>query len=363
MKKRDYYEILGIDKNSDSKEVKKAYRKLAMKYHPDKNANPDAEDKFKEINEAYEILSDDNKRKQYDQFGHGAFDNQQSGGFSGGFEGFGGFSDIFGDFFGGGFGNKNKNQPQKGEDYQTTVTIEFLESILGSTISRTLPKYSDCSKCEGSGANSQSDIKHCPTCDGSGHVMQAMNTPFGQVNSQRTCEKCDGTGQYITDKCSYCNGNKIRAEKKEIDISIPKGINSGQSIIVSGFGGPGINGGPSGDLYLKVNVNNHEYYKREGNDIYIDIPVSIIDLLNGNTINVPTPYGKENIKLNNKYKSGDVITLSSKGAPSVRTGQNGDLFATLNFYIPKLSTKQKKVLIETLSKTKDKEYEDWINKF
>ncbi len=362
--KRDYYEILGINKSADSSEIKRAFRKLAMKYHPDRNKEADAEDKFKEINEAYEVLSDETKRKQYDQFGHAAF--EQGGGASG-FGGFnnGDFSDIFSDMFGGMFGggSRRHNGPTQGENYQASVSIDFISAILGKSITRTLPKYEICSHCTGTGAESYSDIHTCSTCNGSGSVVQPIRTPFGMANSSVACNACSGQGKTISNKCSNCSGEKIIVEKKEIEIDIPAGINDGQNIVVEGFGGPGENGGPSGDLYLVVSISQHKYFTRENNDIFLDVPVSVVDIIEGNYVKVPTPYGIEEVKVSYKIASGTQLVLSGKGAPSVSRGKKGDLIITINIFVPKTNTKETKELLKTFKKVKDKKHQKWLKEF
>ncbi len=362
--KLDYYEVLGVARSSDQTEIKRAFRKLAMKYHPDRNKDEGAEERFKKINEAYEILSDPEKRSQYDQFGHAAFQN--GGGNTGG--GFSGadFSDIFGDMFGGAFGGRSRqrsNQARQGDNYQASVTIDFIDSVLGSTISRTLPKYDICGDCNGSGAASASDIHTCSQCGGTGNVNRVVNTPFGKMNSQSPCNRCNGVGREVTKNCLLCDGSKIVVEKKEIDIKIPAGINDGQSIVVTGFGGHGLNGGPSGDLYLEIKIKSHKHFVRKGNDILLDVPVSILDIVEGNTITVPTPYGPEKIKVSTKLSSGDVVILNNKGFPYVRSSSKGDMIVTINIYSPKLNSKESKKIIEVFSKVKDTKTQKWLKDF
>ncbi|MCP4337170.1 MAG: molecular chaperone DnaJ [Mycoplasma sp.] len=362
--KRDYYEILNVPKNAEQSDIKRAFRKLAMKYHPDRNKEADAEDKFKEINQAYEILSDPEKRRSYDQFGHSAF--EQGGMGSGGFNGFNGsdFSDIFGDIFGGAFGGREqRNSTNKGENYQTTVTIDFMSAILGKNISRTLPKYEVCKGCSGSGAHSKNDVSVCSSCQGSGSIMKALRTPFGLVNSTVTCDDCGGEGKRITKKCLECNGDKITINKKEIEIKIPAGINNGQNIIVQGFGGPGHNGGASGDLYLQANIIEHKYFTREGNNLFLDVPVSVIDIIKGNYIDIPTPYGTEQVKVSSKITSGTRLILNNRGVPSVSNGRKGDLIITINIYVPKTNTKETNELLKIFEKVKDKKSSKWLKEF
>ncbi|CAM9149438.1 molecular chaperone DnaJ [Mycoplasma todarodis] len=360
MNKKDYYEVLGVTKSATQQEIKRAFRKLAMKYHPDRNKAEDAEDKFKEINEAYEILSDEEKRSQYDQFGHAAFE-QGGMGSGGGFGGFGGFGDIFGDIFGG--GSSRRRGPTKGENYQASVSVDFMDSILGSTIERTLPKYEQCSECDATGAASAADIITCGGCNGSGTTARIVNTPFGRMQSQGVCEMCSGQGKTIKNKCKKCHGNKITAIKKNVEISIPAGIQDGQTIIVEGYGAAGKMGGPSGDLYLNIQVKPHKHYRRDGNNLYMKVPVSMLDIISSNKIMIPTPYGEHAFKLSSKYTSGDTFTISKAGVPSVRTGRKGDLIIELSIYIPKLSAKEKEKVVKATAKVKDEKFTKWQKDF
>jgi molecular chaperone DnaJ len=302
MNKRDYYEVLGITKSADAKEIKKAFRRLAMQYHPDRSKASDAEDKFKEINEAYEVLSNPEKRSVYDQYGHeGLNTNGAPGGF-GGFQGFGGFGDIFSDLFGG--NNRGRsNGPMQGRDYQSEISINFLNSILGISIVRNLPKYEVCNTCHGTKAQSSSDIIRCDKCNGSGQVTRIMSTPFGKIQQKSLCSKCEGKGSYIKHKCKTCSGEGIVVTKKEVEIEIPAGINQGQIIVVEGFGGPGTNGGRNGDLHLVIDVIPHNHFTRDENNIHLKLPVSIKDVIIGATINVPTPYGDKQIKISKRNKN------------------------------------------------------------
>lgn len=371
--KRDYYEVLGIDKNASENDIKKAYRKLAMQYHPDKNKEADAEEKFKEINEAYEILSDSNKRSQYDQYGHAAFDpfsGMGAGGF-GGFSGFGsGFADFFddlGDIFGGAFGgrrSKNNNRPRRGENLTAQIEISFIDSILGTTLKKNIDKFQKCSTCDGLGAASSNDIKTCHACNGNGSVKRVVRTPFGNMESAEICHTCQGKGQEIIKKCSTCNGKKITRIKKEVEINIPAGIKDSQSIVISEYGGAGINGGPNGDLYLEIIVKDHKHFVRTNNDIHLKVPVSIIDIINENSIEVPTPHGIEIVKMKDHYKSGEIITLKNKGTHNPKNKFTlGDFKIHLEIYSPKFSNSDKKELNKVFEKTKDNSKEKWMKDF
>ncbi|MGB4985467.1 MAG: molecular chaperone DnaJ, partial [Erysipelotrichaceae bacterium] len=288
MAKKDYYEILGLQKGCSEQDIKKAYRSLAKKYHPDVNKEANAAEQFKEIGEAYEVLSDSEKRAQYDQFGHAAFENGgQGAGFSGGF---GGFEDIFSSFFGGGFGggSRNSNQPRKGQDRLVNVTIEFMEAVNGKNLTLNLDVDQECTECHGTGAYSKEDLTVCSQCHGSGRVISQQRTPFGVFQQETVCPKCNGKGKEIKRKCNKCHGSGIEHKKIEVDVKIPAGIMSGQQLRVKNKGEMGINGGPNGDLYVEVFVKKHQFFEREGRNIRISVPISAIDATLGCKIDVPT---------------------------------------------------------------------------
>ena len=304
--KRDYYEVLGIQKGADASAIKKAYRKMAKKYHPDANpGDKEAEEKFKEVNEAYEVLSDDQKRAAYDQYGHSAFENggMGAGGFSGGFTGnFSDMGDIFGDIFGGGFSDifgggssrrRRNNAPQQGADSRVNITITFEESMNGCQKSVTVPVYETCSDCHGTGAKAGTSPETCSYCHGSGMETVVQQTPFGRMQTQRTCSHCHGEGTIIKEKCPKCKGNGYTRQNKEITFDIPKGIAHGQSLRKRGFGGPGKNGGGNGDLYGLISVMPSNVFTRDGDDIYVTVEISMIDAALGAEIVIPTIDGDE----------------------------------------------------------------------
>ncbi|UWD34372.1 molecular chaperone DnaJ [Mesomycoplasma molare] len=362
MAKRDYYEVLGVDKNATEKDIKIAYRKLAMKYHPDKNKESDAEEKFKEVNEAYEILSDSQKRQQYDEYGHDAFDPNRTAGF--GDFGFGGFSDFFGDIFGGSKRSRSSNYPEDGNDYKMEYTISFIDSILGTEIKRKFEKYSTCSHCQGTGAESFNDISTCSTCNGSGTMTQVIRTPFGSIQNSKTCSTCKGKGKQVTKLCHLCQGKGLMKEAKELTVSIPAGIKDGQSIVLNGYGGPGKNGGMNGDLYIEINVREHKHYIRTGDDIHLTVPVSITDIIAENEIDIPTPYGIEKLKMNNSYKSGDILTIKNKGAKNPKNPNiKGNMKVHIQLNVPKLSKNEQKELIKILNSTNDEIKRKWLKDF
>lgn len=364
--KRDYYEVLGIQKGASDDEIKKAYRKMAKKYHPDMNKSADAEEKFKEVNEAYEVLSDPQKRATYDQFGHAGMDGAQFGGgqgfgdFSSAFGGTG-FEDIFGSFFGGGFSGQQRqsNGPRRGNDRFMQMRIDFMDAIFGKKEQISLEVDEQCPECLGSGARSKNDIDVCPTCHGSGKVISQQRTAFGVFQSESVCPDCHGTGKKIKVKCEKCHGKGYVHKKVKLDIKIPAGINSGQQIRISGKGERGLNGGPNGDLYIEILVSNHSHFEREGNNILINVPISAIDATLGTSVDVPTVYGDVTLKIPEGTQSGTKFRLKGKG---VRTNRGtGDQYVVVNVEIPKKLSKQEKELYSKL-KNADK-YESPFDRF
>jgi len=344
LSKRDYYEILGLSKDASKEEIKKAYRKLARKYHPDVNKEADAQDKFKEAKEAYETLSSDQKRQQYDQFGHAG---PQSQGFGGGGEDFGGFSDIFDMFFGGGGGRRDPNAPRQGNDLQYTMVLKFEEAIFGKETDITIPKEETCETCAGSGAKPGTKPETCQHCQGSGQLNVEQNTPFGRVVNKRVCHHCNGTGKQIKEKCETCHGRGKVKKQKKIHINIPAGIDNGQQIRVPGKGEPGANGGPAGDLYVVVQVKPHEFYQREGDHIFCDMPITYSQAALGDEIEVPTVHGKVKLKVPAGTQTGKTFRLKGKGAPNVRGYGHGDQHVKIRVITPtNLSDRQKDLLRE-----------------
>ena len=355
--KRDYYEVLGVGKDADAKEIKKAYRKLAMKYHPDKNpGDKDAEEKFKEINEAYEVLSDEEKRSTYDRFGHDGLNGQ--GGFGGGQgfggfggSGFGGFEDIFGDLFGssfgGGFGGSSSRRrgPKRGADIRQSVTISFEDAAFGKKIKVKINRSEECEECHGSGARPGTSKKTCPTCHGSGTVQSVQRTPFGNIASQRTCSTCDGEGEINESPCNKCHGKGSVRKTKTIEVDIPAGIDDGQMIKLSGQGEVGEKGGPRGDLYIVVNVQKHEIFTREGYDVYIEMPIRFTQAALGDKLEVPTLDGKVSYNLPEGTQTGTVFRLREKGIPKLRSNSRGDQYVKVIIDTPKkLNDEQKELL-------------------
>lgn len=346
--KRDYYEVLGVDKNASDADIKKAYRVLAKKYHPDMNpGNAEAEAKFKEVNEAYEVLSDSEKKAKYDQYGHAAFD--QSSGFGGGYGGystdFGDLGDIFGSFFGGAFGGgqRRRNGPQRGDDIQIRVSLSFEEAAFGAKKTVTYTRLRKCPDCNGNGSEGGQAPETCPVCRGSGQVRTVHNMGGMQFQSTGTCERCRGTGKIVKNPCTRCRGAGMERENKNLTVEIPAGIDHGERIALRNQGCDGKNGGPAGDLIIMVGVQNHKLFKREGANIYCDVPVTISEAVLGAEIEVPTLEGTQKFDLPEGTQSGTSFTLRGKGIPNLNNGsRRGDLIFTVNVEIPTgLSSKQK----------------------
>lgn len=354
--KKDYYEVLGLQKGASADEIKAAYRKLAKKYHPDLNKEPGAAEKFKEINEANEILSDPEKKARYDQFGFAGVDPSAAGGGFGGFGGFqqGGFddlNDIFSSFFGGGFGGSQRrydNGPRKGQDRMMRMNISFLDACFGKKETIDLQVDEKCSACNGSGAASASDIETCARCGGSGVVITQQRTVFGVMQQQTVCPDCGGSGKKIRKVCPKCRGKKYERKNVTVDINIPAGIQSGQQLRVAGKGMRGENGGENGDLYIEINVLEHDRFRRRGNDIYLDIPLSAIDATIGTTLDVPTIYGDVEVKIPAGSQEGQQLRLREKGVSDIRTKRKGDQLCTLRVQIDKDLTKREKELYQEL---------------
>lgn len=367
MAKRDYYEVLGLSKGASTQEIKKAYRKLSKQYHPDINKEPDADVKFKEITEAYEVLSDDNKKSQYDQFGHAAFGQGGQGGF-GGFGGFnGGFSgadfddlgDIFSSFFGGGGSRRrNPNAPRQGEDLLKTMNISFMDSIFGNKKTIKLRKNVQCEKCSGSGAKNSSSVATCHRCGGSGAETYVQSTVFGQVQSQRTCSECSGSGKIIKDKCSYCFGKGHNNKEVEYEVEIPAGIKSGQRVRLQGKGGPGVNGGSAGDLFIEVIVPEDNYFHREGDDIYTELELSPAQATLGTKIDVRTLTGEIELNVPAGTQHGRKFKLTGKGVKNVMGYGIGDHYIIATIKISKDLSKRERELYEELAKIHNEKFED-----
>lgn len=355
--KRDYYEVLGVSKSASDDEIKKAHRKLAKKYHPDLNKdNPEAAEKFKELNEAYEVLSDKTKRQKYDQFGFAGVDPNygagQGGGFGGGFGGFdmGDIGDMFGSFFGGGFGSSSRsrrNAPQRGQTIQQRVMLSFEEAAFGCEKEITIQRTENCDECNGTGAQKGTSAETCSNCKGSGYVTQAQRTPLGIFQTQSPCPHCQGTGKIIKNKCSKCGGTGKTQKSRTLKVKIPAGIDDGQAIQLRGQGGAGVNGGPAGDVIVTVSIRPHPIFTREGYDVVCEIPVSFAQAALGDTLQVPTIDGKVEYSIPEGTQPGTVFRLRGKGIQNVNGRGRGDQYVRVNVEIPRnLTSKQKELLRE-----------------
>ncbi|MDD6024476.1 MAG: molecular chaperone DnaJ [Oscillospiraceae bacterium] len=353
--KRDCYEVLGVEKNASDDVIKKAYRKLAKKYHPDLNpGDKEAEAKFKEVGEAYEILSDPDKRARYDQYGFAGVDpNYAAGdsGFGGGFGGFGfdgvDLGSIFNDFFGGSSGTSSRrNGPRKGENVRTSVILDFEEAAFGCKKEVSAQRVENCSKCSGTGSADGSAPETCSACNGSGVTTTVRQTPFGSMRQQSTCQKCGGTGKTVKNPCPTCRGKgKVRKNKK-ITIDVPAGVDNGQSIRMGGEGSVGSQGGPNGDLYIEVAVRNHSIFERNGNDISCEVPITFVQAALGGELEIPTLEGKYTYTIPEGTQTGTEFRLRGKGIPMVNyPNRRGDLYFTVVVETPRnLSREQKELL-------------------
>ncbi|WP_301387703.1 molecular chaperone DnaJ [Thalassolituus sp. UBA2590] len=346
MSKRDYYEVLGVSRDVDAKELKKAYRKLAMKYHPDRNPDDkDADAKFKEATEAYEILGDQQKRAAYDQYGHAGVDpNAGGGGFGGGGANFSDiFGDVFGDIFGGGGGRGGRGGPQRGSDLRYTMELSLEEAVRGIEKKIRVPTLTSCETCDGSGAKPGTSPKTCGTCGGAGQVRMQQ----GFFSVQQTCPTCRGQGTMIEDPCNSCHGRGVKEETKTLSVKIPPGVDTGDRIRLSGEGEAGAMGGPAGDLYVQVSVKEHELFHRDGRNLYCDVPISIVDAALGGELEVPTLDGRVKLKIPAETQSGKLFRLRGKGVTPVRGGTAGDLLCRVQVETPvNLTSDQKDLLMK-----------------
>ncbi|MEW9104003.1 molecular chaperone DnaJ [Paenibacillus sp.] len=349
--KRDYYEVLGVAKGAGDDEIKKAYRKLARQYHPDVNKAADAEDKFKEVKEAYDVLSDNQKRAMYDQYGHVDPNQGMGGGFSGGGD-FGGFGDIFDMFFGGGGRSKDPNAPQRGGDLQYTMTIEFKEAVFGKEMDITIPRTEQCDTCYGSGAKPGTKPDACTTCHGTGQQEVVQNTPFGRMVNRRACSTCQGRGKIIREKCGTCHGAGTVKKQRKIHVRIPAGVDDGAQLRMSGEGESGLRGGPNGDLYIVIRVKRHEFFERDGDDIYCEVPLTFAQAALGDEIEIPTLTEKVKLKIPAGTQTGTFFRLRNKGVPRLRGSGQGDQHVKVVIVTPtKLSDEQKELLRQFAEKS------------
>jgi len=344
MSKRDFYEILGVSQSADDKEIKKAYRRLAMKHHPDRN--PDdaaAEEKFKEATEAYEVLSDGQKKAAYDQYGHAGVDQNAGGGFGGGSGNFGDiFGDVFGDIFGGG-GGGGRSRSARGADLRYTLELDLEDAVKGKTVKIRVPTQVTCNPCSGSGAAKGSKPETCGTCHGQGQVRMQQ----GFFSVQQTCPHCRGQGKTISNPCKSCHGTGVQEEQKTLSVKVPPGVDTGDRIRLAGEGEAGAQGGPSGDLYVQVSVKEHAIFVRDGKNLYCDVPITLVDATLGGEMEVPTLDGRVKLKIPAETQTGKLFRLRGKGVAPVRGGAAGDLMCRVIAETPiNLNKKQKELLQE-----------------
>lgn len=353
MTQKDYYDILGVSKDSSKDEIKKAFRTKARELHPDVNKAPDAEERFKELGQAYEVLMDDDKRAMYDRYGHDGLKNSGYD-YSGPFDfGFGDLSEILSSFFGGGFGGgsrANPNAPQRGSDLRLDLQIEFEEAVFGAEKDVEIEHLENCSRCSGSGSEPGTQPAVCPTCKGMGQVQQVTQTILGHFTQVSTCPHCKGVGKTITNPCKDCNGHGRKETSKVVNLKIPKGVDNGNKLRVNGEGDAGRNGGPSGDLYVVLLVKPHEKFKREGVNIYVEQPISFSQAALGDEIEIDTVDGKKPLKISAGTQSGTVVSIKGVGVPHINNpSRRGDQFIKLQVVTPTQLSEEEKTLLKKLA--------------
>lgn len=359
MNKKDYYEVLGVSKTATDEEIKRAFRKLAKQYHPDINKEPGAEEKFKEIGEAYAVLSDANKRRQYDQFGHAAFENGGSGGGTG-FQGFNmgdiDLEDILGDLFGGGFrgfsgfggSSRASSRPSKGEDIRVVLNLTFEEAAFGCEKDVKLNLTSECSRCKGKGGFNE---KTCRTCGGAGKVLEQAQTIFGYMQTQKTCPDCKGRGKTYETICDECHGKGVVEKVKTLTVTIPEGVDEGYQLRLSGKGNAGLNGRPNGDVFLEFKIKEHPLFERDGADIYLEVPVTITDATLGCKKEIPTLYGNIILEIKAGTQNYTKLKIKGKGIKLPNSISKGNMYAVVNIIIPTKLDRKQKALLQDLAQT------------
>ncbi len=348
----DYYEILGVSKDATDEDLKAAFRRLARQYHPDVNKEPGAEEKFKEINEAFQILSDHEKRRMYDRYGKAAVDGTGGAGFN--YADID-FSDILGDLFGfGGFGGSRshgsrQNAPRRGMDLQTSIRLAFEEAVFGAEKEISFTRDEKCADCGGTGAEPGTEKEKCPNCGGTGEVKVTRQTVFGSMVQVATCPQCNGTGEHIPHPCKKCRGRGLERKTVKKMVKVPAGVDTGTRIRLSGEGQPGSNGGPNGDLYVDIIVNDHEYFRRSGNDIHLDLKINVAQAALGTELSVPTVDGPQKLRIPAGTQPGRIITMRGKGVPQLRGNGRGDQKVVIDVVVPTELTDEQRELFEKLS--------------
>ena len=356
MAKRDYYDVLGISRGVSEEDIRKSFRKKALEYHPDRNKNPDAEEKFKEVNEAYQVLIDPQKRAQYDRFGHVGV-GASGGGFARDFEGFdifGGFGDIFDSFFGDVQGRRQQRTAQRGSDIKYGVTLPFEDSIFGTEREVEIARIERCTRCHGSGSEPGTSPSRCSTCRGIGQVRRSQRSVFGQFTQLTACPTCKGRGSTITAPCHTCHGVGTERRDRKIAVKIPAGIEDEMHIRLTGEGNMGVNGGPPGDLYIHVSVKEHNLFRREGDDLIYELPVNLVQAALGDDVEVPTLNGNEPLKIPPGTQPGSVFRIKGKGVPQLNGHRRGDLVVPVRLLVPTELDSHQRKLLEELAKTMDK---------
>ena len=364
--KRDYYEVLGVSEDADADTIKKAYRTLAKKYHPDINKSEDAPEKFKEVQEAYEVLSDETKKNLYDRYGHAGVDPNASSNMGGGFGGFNfndfGMGDIFSSFFGGGKRSRNTG-PMQGEDKYLQMEISFLDAAFGVKKVISLTVDERCVSCQGTGAQNGTELETCSSCHGTGNVRTQQRTMFGTFENVSTCPYCNGKGKVVKTKCPDCKGEGYIRKKINVDVNVPAGINSGQQLRITGKGEKGINGGPNGDLYVEIIVSKHKYFQRQNNDVYVNVPISYVDAALGCKIDVPTIHGDVKVEVPSGIQNGQKLRIKGKGIKDLRSSNMGDEYIILDIKVPSKLSKEEKDLYQKLKNLEGKQGDSIFEKF
>lgn len=350
--KRDYYEILEVGQNASKDDLKRAYRRMARKYHPDVNNDPSAGERFKEINEAYEVLSNDSSRAAYDRFGHAGVQGNNAG--YGDFSGFGSVADIFEEFFGG-FGGRQRTGPRRGADLRHDLRITFEEAVFGAEKEVEIRRPEICPNCQGIGAEPGTTPERCTNCNGSGEVRRMRQSFLGSFVNVTTCQVCGGSGETISTPCTVCNGRKQVQQARKINIKVPEGVDNDTQIRLSGEGAPGVNGGPPGNLYVVLHVDKHEFFQRRGNDILLELEINIAQASLGDEITVPTVDGDQSLIIPAGTQSGSVFTMRNRGVPYLRRSGRGDQLVIVHVAVPKKMTPEQKKIMKDLAQTLGKE--------